>query len=179
VELSATPTSAACGGGGGGGGAGLFGGGGGGGGFADGGGGGGGGSNLVPAGGAQAIDTTGVPLVQVSYDLPAVATGHLTAWVLGFARSAEATRTGRIAFVVVNRGPALTGLRAELHLGVKRGPLMGTVDAAGPVGHWGVARLTLPLTAPVPLRATRYVLVLSGRDGAGVERTRRKVIWLR
>jgi hypothetical protein len=56
------------GGGGGGGGGGWFGGGGGGGGGLDaGGGGGGGGSNLVPPGGSQAVDTTGIPLVEVSY----------------------------------------------------------------------------------------------------------------
>jgi Glycine rich protein len=53
---------------GGGGGGGLFGGGGGGGGSpAAGGAGGGGGSNLVPLGGTQAVDTTGVPMVQISY----------------------------------------------------------------------------------------------------------------
>jgi hypothetical protein len=53
---------------GGGGGGGLFGGGGGGGGSpAAGGAGGGGGSNLVPTGGTQAVDTTGVPMVQISY----------------------------------------------------------------------------------------------------------------
>jgi hypothetical protein len=58
------------GGGGGGGGGGWFGGGGGGGGGLDtGGGGGGGGSNLVPAGGSASVDTTGVPMVQVSYEL--------------------------------------------------------------------------------------------------------------
>jgi hypothetical protein len=51
------------------GGGGLFGGGGGGGGYAGGGAGGGGGSSLVPAGGTQGIDSTGVPLVQVSYTL--------------------------------------------------------------------------------------------------------------
>lgn len=62
-----TPESAASGGGGGGGGGGLFGGGGGGGGTQGGGGGGGGGSNLVPTGGTHAVDTTGVPLVQISY----------------------------------------------------------------------------------------------------------------
>jgi hypothetical protein len=54
------------GGGGGGAGGGLFGGGGGGGGLG-GGGGGGGGSNLVPAGGSQSVDTTGIPLVRISY----------------------------------------------------------------------------------------------------------------
>jgi hypothetical protein len=58
------------GGGGGGGGGGWFGGGGGGGGaITTGGGGGGGGSNLVPTGGSQSIDTTGVPMVQISYKL--------------------------------------------------------------------------------------------------------------
>jgi hypothetical protein len=59
------------GGGGGGGGGGLFGGGGGGGGggYLGGGGGGGGGSNLVPAGGSQSVDNTGVPMVQISYVL--------------------------------------------------------------------------------------------------------------
>jgi hypothetical protein len=51
---------------GGGGGGGLYGGGGGSGGIG-GGGGGGGGSNLVPAGGSASIDTTGNPLVQISY----------------------------------------------------------------------------------------------------------------
>jgi hypothetical protein len=56
------------GGGGGGGGGGLFGGGGGGGAFGAGNGG-GGGSNLVPLGGSQAVDTEGVPMVQVSYHL--------------------------------------------------------------------------------------------------------------
>jgi Glycine rich protein len=55
------------GGGGGGGGGGLFGGGGGGGGFGGSGGNGGTGSNLVPAGGSQSNDTTGVPMVQISY----------------------------------------------------------------------------------------------------------------
>lgn len=59
------------GGGGGSGGGGLFGGGGGGGGAPSGsGGGGGGGSNLVPAGGSQAADSTGVPLVEISYTVP-------------------------------------------------------------------------------------------------------------
>jgi hypothetical protein len=62
-----TPSSASSGGGGGGGGGGFFGGGGGGGGSSLGGGGGGGGSNLVPGGGTQSIDTTGVPLVEISY----------------------------------------------------------------------------------------------------------------
>jgi hypothetical protein len=57
------------GGGAGGGGGGLFGGGGGAGGTDGGGGGGGGGSNLVPTGGSQSIDTTGVPMVQISYNL--------------------------------------------------------------------------------------------------------------
>lgn len=53
---------------GGGGGGGLFGGGGGGGGSPGAGGaGGGGGSNLVPSGGTQRVDTTGVPLVEISY----------------------------------------------------------------------------------------------------------------
>ena len=56
------------GGGGGGGGGGWFGGGGGGGGgLLAGGGGGGGGSNLVPSGGSQSVDTTGVSMVQISY----------------------------------------------------------------------------------------------------------------
>jgi hypothetical protein len=58
------------GGGGGGGGGGLFGGGGGGGGSGLGGGGGGGGSNLVPPGGSESIDTTGTPLVEISYTVP-------------------------------------------------------------------------------------------------------------
>jgi hypothetical protein len=57
------------GGGGGGGGGGWAGGGGGGGSEGGGGGGGGGGSNLVPPGGSQAPDTTGAPLVQISYKL--------------------------------------------------------------------------------------------------------------
>jgi hypothetical protein len=53
------------------GGGGLFGGGGGGGGSpAAGGAGGGGGSNLVPIGGTQAVDTTGVPMVQIFYTNP-------------------------------------------------------------------------------------------------------------
>jgi hypothetical protein len=61
---------------GGGGGGGWFGGGGGGGGgLQTGGGGGGGGSNLVPAGGSQSIDTTEIPLVQISYRTPK----HVTA----------------------------------------------------------------------------------------------------
>ncbi len=55
--------------GGGGGGGGWFGGGGGGGGGTGSGGGGGGGSNLVPSGGSQSIDTTVVPMVQISYKL--------------------------------------------------------------------------------------------------------------
>jgi hypothetical protein len=55
------------GGGGGGGGAGLLGGAGGGGSGGAGGGGGGGGSNLVPPGGSASVDTTGTPLVQISY----------------------------------------------------------------------------------------------------------------
>ena len=56
------------GGGGGGGGGGWFGGGGGGGGaITAGGGGGGGGSDLVPPGGSQSVDTTGIPIVQISY----------------------------------------------------------------------------------------------------------------
>jgi hypothetical protein len=66
--------------GGGGGGGGLYGGGGGGSGFfgvggnplapvVAGSGGGGGGSNLVPPGGTQSVDTTGVPMVQISYEL--------------------------------------------------------------------------------------------------------------
>jgi hypothetical protein len=59
--------SAELGGGGGGGGGGLFGGGGGGGGTVGGGGGGGGGSNLVPPDGSTSVDTTGIPLVQISY----------------------------------------------------------------------------------------------------------------
>ena len=60
----------ALGGGGGGGGAGWFGGGGGGGGgLRAGGGGGAGGSNLAPAGGSQGVDTTGTPLVRISYTL--------------------------------------------------------------------------------------------------------------
>ncbi len=58
------------GGGGGGGGGGWFGGGGGGGGaITAGGGGGGGGSDLVPPGGSQSVDTTGIPIVQISYKL--------------------------------------------------------------------------------------------------------------
>jgi hypothetical protein len=57
-------------GGGGGGGGGLLGGAGGGGSSTAGGCGGGGGSNLVPPGGSQAIDTTGNPMVQISYQLP-------------------------------------------------------------------------------------------------------------
>jgi hypothetical protein len=55
--------------GGGGGGGGLFGGGGGGGAIDGDGGGGGGGSNLVPTGGSTSVDTTGVPMVQISYRL--------------------------------------------------------------------------------------------------------------
>jgi hypothetical protein len=58
------------GGGGGGGGAGLLGGAGGGGSGGAGGGGGGGGSNLVPPGGSASVDTTGTPLVQISYHRP-------------------------------------------------------------------------------------------------------------
>jgi Glycine rich protein len=61
------PTCMLFGGGGGGGGGGLFGGAGGGGSTGAGGGGGGGGSNLVPAGGTASVDTTGTPLVQISY----------------------------------------------------------------------------------------------------------------
>lgn len=65
------------GGGGGGGGGGLFGGGGGGGGgITTGGGGGGGGSNLVPLGGSQSLDTTGVPMVQISYRLVPTSIGQ-------------------------------------------------------------------------------------------------------
>ncbi len=55
--------------GGGGGGGGLFGGGGGGGALVGDGSGGGGGSNLVPTGGSASVDTTGVPMVQISYNL--------------------------------------------------------------------------------------------------------------
>jgi hypothetical protein len=64
----ATVLSLDSGGGGGGGGGGLFGGGGGGGGLGVGyGGRGGGGSNLIPVNGSQSIDTTAVPMVQISY----------------------------------------------------------------------------------------------------------------
>jgi hypothetical protein len=69
------PSTFQFGGGGGGGGAGLFGGGGGAGGQTGGGGGGGGGSNLVPPGGTQATDTTGQPLVQITYSLRMVGIG--------------------------------------------------------------------------------------------------------
>jgi hypothetical protein len=63
------------GGGGGGGGGGLFGGGGGGGGGTSyGGGGGGGGSSLAPPGGSVTVDTSGVPLVEISYALNGTAT---------------------------------------------------------------------------------------------------------
>ena len=78
ILFTGTPTSAGSGGGGGGGGGGLFGGGGGGGGLSAGSGGTGGtGSNLVPAGGSQAIDTSGVPMVQISYTVPIVITTSL------------------------------------------------------------------------------------------------------
>lgn len=76
AQVSFTPSSAASGGGGGGGGGGWYGGGGGGGDVQGGGFGGGGGSNRVPFGGSQAIDTTGVPMVQISYStLPVVLPG--------------------------------------------------------------------------------------------------------
>ena len=73
------PTFQATGGGGGGGGGGWFGGGGGGGGgLTQSGGGGGGGSNLVPAGGSQSVDSTGVPMVQISYRLGGVVISGVT-----------------------------------------------------------------------------------------------------
>lgn len=111
------------GGGGGGGGGGWFGGGGGGGGApraagagsstTGGGGGGGGGSNLVPAGGSRSIDTTGVPMVQISYTIlhptatavtcaPSVfAPGGATvckATVTDTASSGPTTPTGKVSF---------------------------------------------------------------------------------
>lgn len=85
---------------GGGGGGGLYGGGGGSGGIG-GGGGGGGGSNLVPAGGSASIDTTGNPLVQISY--PAVATSKDQCKHGGWRQFAFRNQGNCIAFV--NHGP--------------------------------------------------------------------------
>ncbi len=97
---------------GGGGGGGVYGGGGGGGGITGGGGGGGGGSNLVPPGGSASVDTTGVPLVQISYALRATETSVgcspgtvvagqstvCTATVTDTAGSGATTPTGTVTF---------------------------------------------------------------------------------
>jgi hypothetical protein len=93
------------GGGGGGGGGGWFGGGGGGGGGAEAaGGGGGGGSNLVPPGGSASIDTTGTPIVQISYTVPQL---HTTS--TGVSCSPQTVAVGQpatcTAVVMDNGGP--------------------------------------------------------------------------
>ncbi len=116
---SSDPPVVFSGGGGGGGGGGLFGGGGGGGAFGAGNGG-GGGSNLVPAGGSQAVDTTGTPQVEISYTIPrdptstsvrcypsTLAPGAVTvcrATVTDTAGSGEPTPTGRVSFTQSGTG---------------------------------------------------------------------------
>ncbi len=113
--------TAGLGGGGGGGGGGLYGGGGGGGSASGGGGGGGGGgSSLVPAGGTQSLDTTHVPLVQISYSIASatstavrcapglLAPGDTTVCTATVTATGGSPPTGTVAFTSSGAG-AFTG----------------------------------------------------------------------